>query len=122
MDLFHKVSNVVTISFQLSKCIYTSVNFKDRYMLIKNFHRYKTKETTIKERFRQTSEGAEDASLPFIDFIVCPAYKFGYNFDELEKYGLKNFDYMFNGKWNPTVNESIEYNLHKVVSNICTSH
>ena len=87
-------------------------------MLISYFVRYNTKETTIKERLRQTSEGAEDASLPFIDFIVCPAYKFGYNFDRLEKYGLKHRDYMFDGKYNPTVNESIEYNLHKVVSKL----
>ena len=69
----------------------------------------------IKERLRQTSEGAEDPTLPFIDFVVCPAYKVGYKLERLQKYGLKHRYYLFKGQFNPSLTESKDYDLHKVV-------
>ena len=70
----------------------------------------------IKERIRSTSEGAEDATIPFIDFIVCPAYKIGFKFDVLEKYGLKHSNYIRHGHFNPSANKSATFDLRKVVS------
>ena len=69
----------------------------------------------IKERIRSTLEGAEDSTIPFIDFIVCPAYKVGFKFDVLQQYGLKHSDYIRNGKFSPQANKSESIDLQKVV-------
>ena len=71
----------------------------------------------IKERIRSTSEGAEDANIPFIDFIVCPAYKVGFKFNVLEKYGLKHSNYIRHGHFNPSANKSVTFDLRKIVNN-----
>ena len=75
----------------------------------------------IKERIRSTSEGAEDATIPFIDFIVCPAYKVGFKFNVLEKYGLKHRNYIRHGHFSPSANTSVTFDLRKIVSKTLTN-
>ena len=70
----------------------------------------------IKEKIRLTSEGADDPSLPFLDLVVCPAYEVAYKHDMLKKYGLDRESYWQDGRFNPSVNHSLEFDLGKVVS------
>ena len=71
--------------------------------------RYRTKETIVKEQIRQTSDGASDNSLPFIDLIVCPDYHFVFKDKMLQKYGIDPSKYR-QGDFSPT--EAIEESLN----------
>ena len=72
----------------------------------------------IRERVRLTSEGSDDPTLPFLDLVVCPDYAVSHKKGELEKYGLDHQEYRSKGRFNPSVNESMKFDLRKVVSRI----
>ena len=51
---------------------------------------------------RLTSDGANNADLPFIDFIVCPSYHLAYNDSVLQQYGLTRNKYRNQGIFYPS--------------------
>lgn len=80
--------------------------------------RYKTKETIVREQIRSSSDGAFDDNLPFIDFIICPAYQYAYKDDLLKKYGLDVGKYRNDGHFSPTTNQSTSLDLESVFKEI----
>ena len=72
----------------------------------------------VREQVRATSEGAEDSSLPFIDFIVCPHYDVAYKTEKIEAYGLNKNDYRRNGVYVPTKNYNVSKSLRTVFNNV----
>ena len=70
------------------------------------FCRYQTKETIVREQIRPSSDGAFDDTLPFLDFVICPAYQFAYKHDVLQDYGLDKVKFRNDGHFVPRTNKS----------------
>ena len=82
--------------------------------------RYRTKESAVKQLIRQTSEGAIDDSLPFIDLIICPTYEKAFNDEMLRKYGIDPIRYRL-GYFSPTNARYKNLNLQEIFNNITHS-
>ena len=83
----------------------------------------------VREQVRSTSEGANDITMPFIAFIVCPIWDFAYKNDILKDYGLTQEIYRRKGSWSPNndinatsdlreVYDKITYQLHEILRKI----
>ena len=79
-----------------------------------------TKETTVKHQIRQTSEGASDDSLPFIDMIICPSYEHAFKDEILRKYGINPSRYR-TGDFSPTSAKYKNINLRETFNDITRS-
>ena len=55
--------------------------------------------------------------MPFIDFIVCPAYQFAYKDEVLREYGLSSTKYR-TGHYSPTINDSTNIDLEFIFDTI----
>ena len=82
--------------------------------------RYRTKESAVKQLIRQTSEGAIDDSLPFIDLIICPEYEKAFKDEMLRKYSIDPIRYRL-GDFSPTNARYKNFNLNEVFNNITRS-
>ena len=58
--------------------------------------------------------------MPFIDFIICPAYQFAYKDKVLREYGLDSTKYR-RGHYSPTINDSTISDLEFIFNEITHS-
>ena len=87
------------------------------YYCVHKYYRYRTKETIVKEQIRQTSDGAFDVSLPFIDLIICPDYDFAFKREILRQYGIDSDEYR-QGNFRPSNDTKNHCNLQDIFNDI----
>ena len=68
------------------------------------FYRYLSKDTSVTEYVKYTSDTEDNLSVPFIDFTVCPSYESAYKDGILKEYGLEKDEYRNEGMFYPTTN------------------
>ena len=83
--------------------------------------RHQSKETIVKEQIRQSSDGADDVNVPFIDIIICPDYDLVFKKEALEHYNLDKSKYRSKGEFIPSLNSSERLDLYEVFENITQS-
>ena len=65
-----------------------------------------SKDTSVTEYVKYTSETNDNLEMPFIDFTICPAYESAYKDDRLKHYGLEKHQYRDKGMFYPKTNGS----------------
>ena len=80
-------------------------------------NRYLSKETIVQERIQSTADVVDENNMQFIELTICPSYKYAYNDDSLQKYGMDKQGLRLGGAYAP-INYSEEMDLRKVFDSV----